>query len=397
MTTRPVFAAFASTLLPSLVLGASLVACDGGMTGPSFEHLTSLSLSRSFACGLDEQGGAYCWGSDNSVGQLGDGSNKPSASPVRVTTGAHACGLTTEGKTLCWGNNYDSQIGVTTTDLDCQLLQPNGWLQDFGNACAVVPAPVQTPLSFVQIGAAGSITCGRTSDGAIWCWGSSQFYTGVGLGDSAVTLRSDTLIRVSSPVPFTTFAVGTTHSCASDRDGVGWCWGYNGSGALGRGALDSLNNFGPVPKPINSTAFIRRWALGASHTCALTGAGEALCWGAGRSGQRGDSTTGSSRNDPTYVRTALRFTRIAAGGDASCALESGTGKAWCWGENSSGQLGDGTSSDRLAPALVLGGLSFLNVVMRSNPGYGEPSYTCGASADGIYCWGLLPEPLTFGE
>ena len=97
------------------------------------------------------------------------------------------------------------------------------------------------------------------------------------------------------------------------------------------------------------------------------------------------------------MKTVLRFTQVAAAGSSTCALEAGSGAAWCWGENSSGQLGDGTTFDRLTPAAVLGGLTFRRLVMGTDAWYGGTATTCGSSADRFYCWGLLPQPLTFEE
>lgn len=389
----------ASLAIVSVLL---LVACDAGITGPTYEHLASLSLSGGFTCAVDMEGRAFCWGSDNHAGQLGNGTNAPSDAPMRVKTGArflqvvtggaHACGLTTQDRVLCWGDNSQSQLGVTTTDLDCTLLQSNGWTQDFGNDCSLVPVPVQTDLKFVELGASAEHTCGRTREGTLWCWGAAF----VGLGDSAGTSRSDSLIRVAAPASFVSFGMGPYHTCASDAAGQGYCWGIDGEGELGLGAAGGVSSNTVVPRPINSSTFIKRWALGQNHTCALTGGGEAICWGYGSSGQRGDSTTNVVQRDPTFVATSRRFTRIAAGGASTCALEAGTGAAWCWGENSDGRLGDGSTTDRVSPTPVLGGLSFTRLAMW-NGGYPSAGVTCGISADGTYCWGLLPQPLTFGE
>ena len=396
MRTRIAFIAPASVLL------LLLAACDGSITAPTYERLANLSLAGNFSCGTDTPGHAYCWGSENGYGQLGDGTNAPHATPVRVMSGArflqvvtgntHACGLTTEDRVLCWGDNTQSQLGAPATDLDCRLLQPNGWVQDFGNDCSLIPVAVETPLRFAEIGAGGDRTCGRTSGGEIWCWGSAWF----GLGDSAVTGRSDTLIRVSSSAQFATLAVGLYHTCASDVTGQGYCWGYESDGVLGRGVAGGVTGNPAVPAPINSSAFIKRWALGRAHTCALTGGGDALCWGSGSSGQRGDSTTTRTQPDPTFATGGRKFSRIAAAGDRTCALEAGTGMAWCWGENSDGRLGDGTSLDQVSPVRVLGGLSFTRLTM-GVAAYPDPGQICGISTDGAYCWGLLPQPLTFGE
>ena len=393
MLSRPALAAFASALF--------LASCDAGITDPPYEHFSSVSLTGGFACGLDAEGAAWCWGSSNYAGQLGNGTNDPSLTPVRVKTSArfqqlgtgsaHACGLTTGGRVLCWGDNSQAQIGAPTTDLACELKQSNGWIVDHGNECALVPAEVETDLRFVQIAVADHRTCARTDGGALWCWGSGV------LGDSAVTGVSAVPVRVGIPGSIQNFALGPYHGCASDGDGIGWCWGYNNNGALGRGTTDSLTSWGPIPEPINSTAYLRKWALGRAHSCALTSSGSAICWGQGDRGQRGDSTTGNARNDPTFVATSRVFTQIASAADATCALEAGTGAAWCWGANSGGRLGDGTVLDRLAPAPVLGGLRFTRLQMGSTGGYGATTTACGSTRDGIYCWGPLPEPLTFEE
>lgn len=384
--------------LPALALVLA-AACDGTITEPSFMHLTSISMTAGYACGLDGGGRAYCWG-ENGVGQLGTGDNASSTSPIPAKTDlrftqifagrTHVCALATDGRAVCWGGNASSQLGVTTVDLDCNLLQSNGWIQDFGNGCSVDPVPVQTGLRFTRLGVYDDASCGLTGSGQIWCWGSGL------LGDSAGITESDTLVRVSAPARFTTFTVGNYHTCAADTEGLGWCWGNNYSGELGLGVAGSTITFSSTPVRINSSAFIKGFALGQLHTCAVTGGHDVLCWGAGASGQRGDSSTTATMHDPTFVKTDRKFTSLAAAGYGTCALEAGTGHAWCWGENSTGALGDGTTSDRSGPAPVLGGLMFKSIAMTAN-GYPYVTTTCGTSGDTMYCWGLLPQPLTFGE
>lgn len=392
MSTRPATSA--------LVLALLVAACDAGITEPSYQHFAALSLAGDFSCGLDADGRVSCWGTENGVGQLGIGTNAPSATPIRVKTGArfrqvvtgaaHACALNLDGRAFCWGDNSAVQIGVTDADLDCNLLQPNGWVQDFGNACSLVPAPVQTDLRFVRLGAGVQHTCGLTGGGEIWCWG-----VGV-LGDSAATGRSAVPVRVSSPARFTTLTVGAWHTCAADRDGLGWCWGYNGFGALGLGMAGATTNSGYVPTRINSSAFLKGFGVGRYHTCAVTGSHAVLCWGYGPSGQRGDSTTTATMHDPVFVRSDRAFAAVVAAGDGTCGIEVGSGAAWCWGENSSGQLGTGTTLDQLAPTEVLGGLAFSSLVM-GGPPYSATATTCGVAEESVYCWGLIPQPLTFEE
>lgn len=385
---------------PAFVLALLLTACDGSITGPSYLHLASLSMASSFACGIDRAGRAYCWGTDNGSGQLGTGSNVPSPLPLPVKSGVrftqvvtgrtHVCALAEDGRAFCWGDNSESQLGVTTANLSCALVQPNGWTQDFGNACSTVPVPVETALRFKRLGAAEQRTCGLTNNGQLWCWGSGE------LGDSAGLSQTDTLVRVSASTNFTTFALGPYHTCAAGQDGLGWCWGSNFNGTLGLGTALSTITHALAPMRINSSAFIKSFAMGAGHTCALTSAGDALCWGFGQSGQRGDSSTVATQNDPTFVKTDRKFGAVVAASNSTCALEVGTSAAWCWGENSAGTLGDGTTSDLVAPTKVLGGLTFQTLSMRGS-NYPYETTTCGVASDGVYCWGLLPQPLTFGE
>jgi alpha-tubulin suppressor-like RCC1 family protein len=279
-------------------------------------------------------------------------------------------------------------LGAPTADLQCALLQPSGWIQDFGNNCSTIPVPVETSLRFTQIGATSEATCGLTSNGQLWCWGNGY------LGDSAGVSASDTLVRVSASARFVTFAMSSTHTCAADDQGSGWCWGENGYGELGLGAdVGGAGTF--TPARVNSMVLLKGFGLGAEHTCAVTRSGDLLCWGQGSSGQRGDSSTVAAQFDPTFVKSDRKFKAVVAAAFSTCALEAGSGSAWCWGENSSGSLGDGTTSDRLAPAPVLGGLRFDRLSM--GPDGSSTPVNCGVAAAGTYCWGLLPEPLTFGE
>jgi len=121
-------------------------------------------------------------------------------------------------------------------------------------------------------------------------------------------------------------------------------------------------------------------AAGLSHACALTSDGEASCWGANESGQLGDGTR-TDRESPVSVSTELHFSTVVAGGSHTCALAAG-GRAMCWGKNLNGQLGDGSRENRSEPRRTATAETFVRLVA----GW---SHTCGRSASGsTFCWGL---------
>jgi alpha-tubulin suppressor-like RCC1 family protein len=107
--------------------------------------------------------------------------------------------------------------------------------------------------------------------------------------------------------------------------------------------------------------------------------GSAYCWGFNSSGQHGDGTTNNSVK-PVPVLGGLQFRAISAG-HHTCGVTT-KNRAYCWGENDSGEVGDGTTINRLTLALVRGGLRFRQVVVGS-------FHTCGlTTTNRIYCWGV---------
>ncbi|MCX5984910.1 MAG: RCC1 repeat-containing protein [Chloroflexi bacterium] len=176
--------------------------------------------------------------------------------------------------------------------------------------------------------------------------------------------------------------------------GSTFCWGANDSGQLGDGTLTGRT----LPVSVSSAATWTSVTAGSAHACAVTAsstffaAGLAHCWGRNSSGQLGDGTT-TVRTTPTAVSTTRRWTVVSAGGDHTCGLTatvSGTleGTALCWGANGSGQLGDGTNSVRSVPTTVSTSLTLQGI----SAGY---RHTCAVTASSTFsvaglakCWGL---------
>ncbi len=178
---------------------------------------------------------------------------------------------------------------------------------------------------------------------------------------------------------FSVIAPGGSHTCALDAAGKAWCWGANNLGAVGVGAIGGVFF---IAQPVSGNLTFSSISSGMNHTCAQTVAGVAYCWGSNTHGQLGDGTN-SDRGSPTPVSTALVFTSISAGGDAgsghTCALTA-AGAAHCWGRNFAGQLGDNSTTDKNVPVAVQGGLTFTSLSAGN-------AFTCGLSAQKAHCWG----------
>ncbi len=141
---------------------------------------------------------------------------------------------------------------------------------------------------------------------------------------------------------------GGSHTCALTAAGEVYCWGSNRSGEAGIGGYGDL----PAPvMPVNGLSGVSAITAGDSHTCALLTSGTVWCWGANWYGQLGDGTT-TNRLTPVPVSGLSGVSAIAAGYGHTCALLT-SGTVWCWGNNGYGQLGDGTLDYRTLPDQVM--------------------------------------------
>jgi hypothetical protein len=156
-------------------------------------------------------------------------------------------------------------------------------------------------------------------------------------------------VLVPEDVAFLELSVGGSHTCGLVDTGQVYCWGYNDDGRLGDGT--QIDQPVPVAARTPPNAHLAHVTLGRLHSCAMTGSGKAWCWGANLNGELGDGTT-TYRSTPTAVVAidGVNFTTITAGDSHTCALAA-TGRAYCWGANSREQVGDGTIIDRLSPTL----------------------------------------------
>jgi alpha-tubulin suppressor-like RCC1 family protein len=297
-----------------------------------------VNAGTSYACGLTTNRKAYCWGS-NFTGQLGDGTRTTRFAPVPVAGGRsfrqlragadHTCGVTTADVAFCWGGNDYGQIGDgTTTD-------------------RLKPVRVPGGLAFAQIRAGGNFTCGQTTDGRAFCWGRNEEGQ---VGDGTTQVRHSPT-PVQGGLRFTQVVAGGAHACGVATDRRLWCWGRNEHFELGDGTqIRRLN-----PQLVASGAVrFTGVSLGVFHSCALATDNRAYCWGDNAVGSLGEGTFGT-HTTPAPVSGNRNFGAISVGavGRHGCGV-TGAGVGFCWGWNGSGQLGDGTQTDRNVPVKVVG-------------------------------------------
>ncbi len=324
-------------------------------------------------CALSTAGGVQCWGI-NSYGQLGDGSigsAKTTPQPViglasgvaAIAVGAnHTCALTTAGAVRCWGLNLNGQVG------------------DGGTTDRTTPQPVTGLASgVVAISAGAKHTCALTAAGAVQCWG----YNAEGqLGDGSTTNKS-------TPQPITglasgvaAIAAGYSHTCALTTAGAMQCWGKNAFGQLGDGGTTNQNTPQPVTGLASGVAAI---APGDDHTCALTTAGAVQCWGSNVDSQLGDGSNTNKRTPQPVSGLASGVAAIAAGGYHNCALTT-AGALQCWGYNGDGELGNGGTTDKNTPQPVTILASGVAAIAAGQ------FYTCALTTAGaVQCWGSNSE------
>ncbi|QED30029.1 hypothetical protein FRD01_22900 [Microvenator marinus] len=208
----------------------------------------------------------------------------------------------------------------------------------------------------VQLDAGRDFTCLLRS-GALKCWGSEAWaeeQLGAGI---------------------TKVAVGEFHHCVIQEFGLK-CWGRNDLGELGDGTQTGRTE----PKfVLGLQEGVSDVSVGDQHTCAIQN-GAVSCWGSNEKGQLGDGTFGSHRPTPVAVLGLERgVSQVVAGEEHSCALKQGA--VYCWGQNSEGQLGDGTFDSRTLPRLVVGLESDVTELVAGG------WHNCAIKNSKVYCWG----------
>ena len=334
--------------------------------------LLQVSAGQQHACGVATDGRAWCWGYAGN-GQLGNGNtgtelcgNSPcSKRPVAVLGGLRfrhvsagwdfTCGVTTDDRIYCWGQNDLGQLGTATL-----------------SRISTTPVAVAGNRRYRQVRAGGSSACAITMARTAFCWGANnrgQLGNGTGSG-------SQVPVRVSGgALLWAQLTIGFEHACGVTTDGRARCWGVNILGELGDGSTSDR----ATPTAVAGGLRFAQIEGGPAHTCAVTTAGRGYCWGSGMA--LGDGSTGEVAHlTPNPIAGNRVFANVSSGANQSCGVTV-SARGFCWGLNA-GTLGDGGTANRVTPALLAGGLSFIAVSV------GGAEFSCGVATDArAWCWG----------
>jgi alpha-tubulin suppressor-like RCC1 family protein/pimeloyl-ACP methyl ester carboxylesterase len=326
---------------------------------------TQVASGDNHTCALLSTGSVQCWGL-NSDGQLGNGTTTNALSPVTVsgiTTATsiavgriHSCARLSNGTVKCWGANLDLEMGNGT------------W-----TSRETTPVQVSNITTASTIAGGGYHTCAILTDATIKCWGlNSQGQLGPGNANlTAVPVTVSGIGNASS------IALGYSHTCAVLTNSTLKCWGYNNNGQIG----DNTTTRRTSPITVSGITTATNVGLGDYHTCVRLSDSTLKCWGKNDLGELGNGTT-SNALTPVAVSGISNAADVGGGTGFTCAgLDVGGIK--CWGANESGQLGRGTAQLQMIPALVDG--NNLNKILDVVSGF---AHTCVLWDSGsVKCWG----------
>jgi alpha-tubulin suppressor-like RCC1 family protein len=357
-------ALLASALVAVVTLGISAAQAD------SFEDWANVSAGGLHSCGVRKNGKLYCWGSDSS-GQIGDGSDTtPDHAPHRIGTMldwssasagyTHSCGIRHGGKLYCWGSDADGQIGDGGSNSDANAPRRIGDLADWNS-----------------VSAGDDHTCGIRKGGKLYCWGNDAYHQ---LGDGNDGTAATKPRRIGVHEDWANVSAGRYHTCGVRKIGKLYCWGNDGAGEIGDG---DTPGYATTPRRIGDHQDWANVSAGILHSCGVRKIGKLYCWGSDGNDQIGDGDNPTTATSPRRIGDFLDWASASAGQYHSCGVRK-NGKLYCWGGDGSGQVGDGLNfgpDPATAPRRIGDFLDWSSVDAGD-------FHSCGIRAGGkLYCWG----------
>ncbi|MGQ0845227.1 MAG: RCC1 domain-containing protein [Sporichthyaceae bacterium] len=383
-------------------------------------------------CAIASDGLARCWG----AGPRGDGQDGYAFAPVTpnapdghryrsiVVGDGNVCAITIADAADCWGSSSGNQIGDASAGFG-EIREPKTIPQlasgvsalslGNGHTCALVKgalncwggngygqlgtgkrtqllAPAVVPglaTGVVATAAGNGASCAISRAAALLCWGDSEFkFVGSAAGSTALKPAPVRAVRPVVPAPssrsdLASISTGRDHSCGVTRAGAALCWGANAEAQLGDGTLTASST--PVPVRGLGSGVVEVSA-GDRYSCAVLEDGSARCWGANQYGELGNGRPHGSLT-PSRVANLTDVASVDASGagGTACAVTR-TGAAYCWGNDGNGQLGDGPDDRSTKVSALPVAVSGLDSGVRSvHVGFRN---ACALTIDGaVLCWG----------
>lgn len=363
---------------------------------------TAVSTGDTHTCAIKSDQSLHCWG-DNTFGQLGQGDDSPSFSPVEVTSSTpwtnvatgngHTCGIKSDATLWCWGNNTTGQLGVgnsTHQPTPIQVNHDNDWLDVF---------------------AGDSTSCAIDSEYIGYCWGLNED----GQLAKGLSTETDRPRIFDESDNWDSLDSGVEHTCGLKNESgqkTLWCGGGNSFGQLG---ISSTDNKSVAVQLKGANGLLEYWnsiSTGHHHTCAIDENQALYCWGKNSHNQLAtNSTNNVAANwslqkievpaDPNQVDDWLV---VDAGASHTCGIKetdnlgATRNTLYCWGDNSTGQIGNNGSGAGLrvsTPTQITNDM-WLDVAVGGyiDATHTEGGHTCGIKiaapniTEGeLWCWG----------
>jgi alpha-tubulin suppressor-like RCC1 family protein len=344
---------------------------DGTTIGKTFpvqvgtaSNWISVSAGDRSSYGIRSDGTLWAWGW-NAYGQLGDGTTTQRNSPVQIGSGttwvkvsagySHVVALKADGTLWAWGDNSNGQLG-------------DGTLTN-----RLAPVQIGTATNYTSIAAAYSWTSALRSDGTLWAWGDN----GAGsLGDGTTTQRTAP-VQIGTATDWVSISVASFTSLALKSNGTLWAWGENGFGTMGNGTITS--SYFPVQIGTDNN-----WVMadgGGWFAVGVKSDGTIRTWGRNNYGQVGNGTSGTQENNQVQIGVTLKGWLATSGGWKHTVAVKENGTLWGWGDNSAGQVGDGTTTQRHNPVQIGTGTSWVSAIAGYN-------FSFALKSDGtLWAWG----------
>jgi alpha-tubulin suppressor-like RCC1 family protein len=289
-----------------------------------------------YTIGKQNDGTLFAWGR-NLEGQLGNGTTTGTNTPTQINSAInnnwdkidtglfHVLAVKTDGTLWAWGDNSNGQLGNNSTK------------------SSSIPIQIGTDTDWKNVSAGQQFSIAVKKNGTLWAWGYNFFNQ---LGDGS-TINKYIPTKIGTDNDWNMISTGFQHSLALKSDGSLWSWGSNSDGQIG----DATTTDKSIPTKIGNENNWQDIRAGLLHSIALKTNGTLWSWGNSSNGRLGRPVTTSNKRFPNQIGTDNDWQTISAGGSFCMAIKT-NGTLWAWGENLYGSLGTGNNNAVYSPLQI---------------------------------------------